>query len=700
MIAYHKGEIPVVILLLPFLLGISLGHNVPAGAGITALAIALFLLCTCFILLNLNYGRLKLYKARWLGGLLSTLILFIFGWLNVTSNNELKRSNHFSKTAAQYLVVNINNQPTLKNGLLRFTADVEQSISHKNKLATSGTLLITITDSAANLHYGDELLIPAKYNPIQPPLNPAEFNYKQYLANKNIFYQAYLYPKQFVVLKTGAGNPIIAYSLRLRQQLVEKFKRNMHNAGAIAVASTLILGYKADLSNDILQAYSKTGTVYVLSVSGAQVAIIYALLNFVFSFLNRYKHGSLIKVVIIIACIGYYAILTGCSLAVCRVAVMVSMVVIGKTMGRHINTLNLLAVSAFLLLLYNPFYITEVGFQLSYIAVAGIMVLQPVIYKWFTFKNKWAGKLWMFCSLSIAAQVVTLPISVLYFHQFAVYFLLSNLLVIVPAAVIMYAGVFYLLLPQVPFVSATIAFILEKQILLMNKALALIEHAPYASIDKIWLTLPEYLLLYTIITSLVYFLYNKKVWAVKLSLVCTLLLCLSWSIKSINLAKTNSITWLSLNKHQGVVFKNGNQAIVLADVKPADKTWQYAVQPYLDSCQISNVSVYGLTQQDIKTPWLMKKGGFIQFIDKTIFVFNGQLENARLPQKLKTDYIYITGNPGEALTAINNNFNYKTLIIDGSNSDNMINKIEQQAIAKHVNYKILKRNNSLISISN
>jgi competence protein ComEC len=653
-----------------------------------------------FVLLNLTYSRFKLYKWRWLGGSIITVLLFVLGWICVIQYNELSKVNHFSKTRAQYLVVKISNEPNLKNGLLRFTADVKQSINQHKKLTTTGTLLIAIKDSAAkNLYYGDELLIPAKYNLIDPPFNPAEFNYKKYLANQNIYYQAFLYPKQYVRLNTNAGNRVIAYSLRLRQGFVEKFKRNMRDTNAIAVASTLILGYKADLSNDVLQAYSKTGTIHVLSVSGAHVAIIYILLALMLGFLDRYRYGKLLKSVIIITLIWYYSLLSGFSPAVCRAAVMISMIIIGKSYNRYINTLNILAISAFGLLLYNPLFIADVGFQLSYLAVCGLIVFQPIVYKWFKFKNKWADKLWALCSVSIAAQVITFPLSAFYFHQFPVYFLISNLFIIIPVEIIMYSGILFLLLPQIPVLSKAIAYVLENSILLMNKVLAVIEHSPYASIGKLRLTVPEYLLLYVIIISLFYFLYDKKAMLIKLALLSTLLLCISLSVKNINQAKTDSIVWLNLKKHPGIIFKKGSDAIVLSDIKPGDKIYQYSIQPYLDSCRVSNTLAYTLTQ-DINTPWFIKRHNLIQFLNKNAYIFNAQLKSITLPQKLKTNYIYITGNPHVVLNTINNNFDYNALVLDGSNSDDFISRISKDADAGHIYYKILKRNKSLISSSN
>ena len=699
MIANHKGEIPFLILLLPFILGIGLAINLPVVPSINLLIISFFVLSVIFIILNLTYTRLGIYKLRWIGGILITCILFLSGYISVIKNNELNNKLHFSKAQAQHLIVKINNEPVLKNGWLRFTVNVEEAVSNSKMSPSVGTLLLSLKDNTSDLTYGDELLIPAKYDTVNQPFNPAEFNYKRYLANQNIYYQGFLFPKQYELLSFGKGNAIIGYSLQLRRNLVEKLKRNMRDTNAIAVASTLILGYKADLSNDVLQAYSKTGTVHVLSVSGAHVAVIYILLGFILSFLDRFKYGKLIKAIIIISIIWYYSLLSGFSPAVCRAAVMISMVVIGKTYSRYINTLNILAISAFGLLLYNPLYIVDVGFQLSYLAVFGLIVFQPVVYNWLKFKNKWADKLWMACSVSIAAQVITFPLSAFYFHQFPVYFLVSNLFIIIPTMVIMYSGIMYLLLPQTPFLSKAIAFVLENSILLMNKFLTWIEHLPFASISKIWLTTAEYLLLYVIIISLFYFLYDKRSWLLKLSLVCILLLSISISLKRINASNTNNIAWLNLNKHKAIVFKNGNSAIVLTDLKDTDKTYHYSVQPYLDSCQVSNTRLLALNQ-NIKTQWLIKNGGLVQFLNTRLFLLNDKLSNESLSPRIKTDYIYVTGNPHTPLMAINNNFDYHLLIVDGSNSDTYIGKLKEEAPNKKIKYKILKRNISLVTVSN
>ncbi|MFD0764705.1 ComEC/Rec2 family competence protein [Mucilaginibacter lutimaris] len=695
MIAKHKGEIPIVVLLLPFLAGIT-GALLRLHTSNNFVLAALITFTLIFIGLNLAYAKLHIYKARWLGGALLYTILFLFGWFVTINHNQLNQPDHFSKKAAQKMLINITSEPKVKDDMVRFTADVK-AVSNDNRVTkTSGTLLVTIKDELAeNLFYGEQLIIPANYLPVDPPYNPGEFNYKQYLANKNVYHQAYLYPKQYKIVSAGNGNPVIAYALRVRQNLVEKFKHNMHDTTAIAVASTLILGYKADLSNDVLQAYSKTGTIHILSVSGGHVAIIYILLGWMLGFLDVSKRGKIIKAILIISLIWAYALLTGFSPAVCRAAVMISLVITGKTYSRYINTLNLLAASALGLLLYDPFLLTDVGFQLSYLAVAGLVIFQPIVYGWLIIKNKWLDNIWLACSVSIAAQVITFPLSAYYFHQFPVYFLLSNLLIAIPIIIVMYTGLLLLLLPQMPHISGILGYILEHTILLMNKALAIIEHSPYASIGKIWLTKFEYILLYAIIISLFYFLYNKGRWAIKAALLCTLAFSVRISFKKLTADATNSITFLNLRKHTGIVFKAGTHGVVISDLPQTDRNFQYAVQPGLDSSKITDFKVYHIAD-NITLPYLIKQGNYINFQNKNILLLNGERKIQSIPQQINIQYLFVSRNAFIDTGMLKG----KTVIINADNSPKYVEAFIASLKSSKTNYHILKRNKSVCIASN
>jgi competence protein ComEC len=375
---------------------------------------------------------------------------------------------------------------------------------------------------------------------------------------------------------------------------------------------------------------------------------------------------------------------------------MLSLIITGKTYNRYINTLNILAVSAFALLLYNPFLITDVGFQLSYLAVAGLIIFQPIVYQWLTFKNKLADKIWLACSVSIAAQVITFPLSAYYFHQFPVYFLVSNLLIVIPVSIILYSGILLFLLPQMPVLSQALGYILEKCILLMNNALSYIEHAQYASIGKIWLTTFEYILLYSITLLAFYFIYNKQARFIKTALVCTLLFSISIGIKHLKADSTRSVTFLNLRKHSGVVFKNGNKGIVLTDLADTDRNFEYAIQPGLDSNRITDYKVYSLNN-NIQSAYLIKQDELVQFLNKRLVMLNHGAAIRPVHQRLENNYLYITNNT-YADTAIIAKSNM--LIIDGSNTDKHITKLSDAANKLKVNYTILRRNKSLTAISN
>jgi len=402
MIAFHKGEIPFTLLLLPFLAGLGIGVFYPCTAYVIVLQIALGIMILAFVALNLIYQKLNLHKARWIGGAIISTMLLLSGMVAFEANREINHDEHFSKQKTAYLIGKINSEPKLNAGILRFVTRIEQGGDDLSPKSMNGNLMVSVkldTAKKIELHYGDRLIIPANFTPVEGPLNPAEFNYKAFLARQNIYQQAFLIQYQVKVLQHDQGNPLIAMALKLRLQLVNKLKSTIRDTDAVAVASTIILGYRTDLRKEVQEAYAKTGTMHLLSVAGMHVGLVYLMITFLLSFLPHGKRIKLIKIVVSILLIWFYALITGFSAPVNRAVLMLTMVIIGFSFNRYINRLNVLAVSAFILLLYNPFYICDAGFQLSYLAVFGIVIIQPYIYKRLYFKNKIAREVWLVCSV-------------------------------------------------------------------------------------------------------------------------------------------------------------------------------------------------------------------------------------------------------------------------------------------------------------
>ena len=696
------AESPFVLLLMPLLSGIFLGVVFSFGNILPILQTCIFTIVFTFCILNWKYADWKIYRKPWIGGILIHLFLFLLGIFLAEKNKEINNSNHFSKQKATSLIVTIIQEPKQTGNLIRFNSLVTHTSFNGKISVSSGSLVVALKlDSSQKnkFNYGDELLISNQYKPVDAPFNPAEFNYKLWLQHQNIYFQTFLNPNQYQLIATDRGNPIIAYALAIRQKLVQKYQKYLHDSDALSVASTLILGYRADLSADVLQSYSKTGTIHVLSVSGMHVALVYLIINVLLRFLNRKRSGVLMKALISIFLIWVYALITGFSPAVCRAAVMITFVIVGKTYNRHISMLNILLVSAFVLLLYNPNFITDVGFQLSYLAVVGLIILQPIIENLIEFKHQFTRRIWSLLSVSLAAQLITFPISVFYFHQFPVYFLLSNLFIVLPSALIMYVGIAFLFVPDIPIIAKPVAFILEKSIVGMNQGLSWIEHLPFGSWNKIWITTSEYLILYSIIICVFAWLVHRKSLLLQVGAVFIVLFLVSFSYKKIQAQQQDEIVFLNLRKYYGIVFKKGNEAVVLTNLITSDKSFQYSVQPYLDSCKLVKITLLNPNQNFANTVFI-KQNKLVQFKNQLIFVADKDFEQQSFPKKIKVDAVFITQNPRIDLSQITKNLIFDVLIVTSDNGDYLIQKLTKEAAADGRKIIVLKRNKAFILPSN
>ncbi|GAB2689581.1 ComEC/Rec2 family competence protein [Mucilaginibacter koreensis] len=623
------------------------------------------------------------------------------GYIAALQASELNETAFFANRKADQLLIQISNEPKLSGRYIRFAATVKQTVIKKNSKEASGHLLVIIPASkkSAGLNYGDQLLIKANFNVVPAPYNPAEFNYKQYLAYQNIHYQAFIDPREVRMIKGNAGNPLIAYALNLRRTCVEHFKAGIKDSSAAAVASTLILGYKADLSNDIIQAYSKTGTLHVLSVSGAHVAIIYALILVLLSWLKAYHYGHIWSAVITVALIWAYSLLTGFSPAVCRAALMITFYILGRTFFRQVSSLNLLAASAFVLLLFQPLLLADVGFQLSYCAVFGLFVFQPVIYKLFKFDNKWLNKFWLVNSASIAAQLATFPLSVYYFHQFPIYFLISNLLIIIPTEIIMVAGGAYLIFYQIRIIAAGLGWLLKCVITWMNICLIYIESLPFASINGLWFTEMELVFLVVLMLCIILALHQRNARTILATLACVLVLFITAAFKNYQAVSSRYITFFNLKHHTGILLKSGKKGVLITDLNTNDKAYLYSLKPYLDSCRIEHTTVVNQLQ-NVSESICRKKGNYVQFITDAVLIADTSFHYQPLQNPVKIKYLYITNSPKYTLNLLAHSYIYTTVIAGANNSNQTIERYRKEAEKQHKIFISLKRNKSFVVASN
>jgi competence protein ComEC len=260
---------------------------------------------------------------------------------------------------------------------------------YKNNPISGYIQVMLPTDSMSeNFRYGDMIAFSGAPQLLDKSKNPFEFDYAQFQHFRNIYYRIYLSEEQLKLLKRNTGNRLFSSVYALRAYFIEVLHQHIATLDERAVAGAILLGYRDDMSNDIVQAYASSGALHVMSVSGLHVGIIFLALQFLLAWMDKYPKLRIPKALLLIMGMMLYAILTGLAPSVMRAVVMFSFFVVAKAIKRDANMFNILAVSCLCLLLYNPYLITEVGFKLSYLAVLGIVVLYPIVHKQWVVKKQ------------------------------------------------------------------------------------------------------------------------------------------------------------------------------------------------------------------------------------------------------------------------------------------------------------------------
>lgn len=588
-------------MLFPFCIGIWVLRTAHFAELNSVLLISGIISFILLLIINYLYTLLKVYNHKIIATCSINLSLFLMGALFCSRHNDRSDFQHFSYHPASFFKIAVDSEPEQNGSILKFRARVIRAYSGSKKQPATGSLMIAIkydpSHSPSSLQYGDVCFIPAKYKLVSPPMNPAEFDVRQWLANQNIYHQAFLLPAEITPSREQKGVPLIRFSLAFRKRQTDLYRKLIKDDQAFAVAATLILGYRSDLDAETLAAYSKTGTVHALSVSGMHVGIIYLVLEWALKWMNRKQVLLWLKVVLILTLIWCYALLTGYSASVLRSAIMLTLFILSKSFRKSADGYHTLCASAFFLLLYNPFLLWDVGFQLSYMAVFGLIYLQPRIARLCAFKQPWLQKPWDMISLSIAAQLLTFPFSVYYFHQFPVYFILSNLFITIPVTLLMYSGIAILL-----FRLYWLAPAFEWLIVFMNSGLEKIASLPYPVISKIWLTKTELILLSFSLVLL--FMAGSAIAGSgrrkNLIFASFFLLAALQGIRvkdKIRSLRQQRVILFKVSKHNAASILSGKRAYVFTDLQMDSKAFQFHIQPALDQAGISKIAVESLKKQ-------------------------------------------------------------------------------------------------------
>ncbi len=498
----------------PFLmLGIGLATYANSNIIIMALVVV-FLGYTSFVFL-LPKPTFSRYHPGVAG--LASIAIVLIGILRTQQHDESRSPGHLLNYAdsADYYIAQIVSQPEPKKNSFQVMLEIEQVVaSSKQTCARSGQVVAyqPKSDSCQLLQFGDKIVVKGLPDKIKPSKNPAEFDYRQFMAYQGVYHQQYLPADRWTVIQSGVVPAWQGWTGEWRSRCREILLHYVQDKRAQGITLAITLGLKSHLEKEVQTAYSAAGAMHVLAVSGLHVGIIYLIVNFLFKpLLQLPKGGVLLHTAICLQTLWLYAALTGFSPSVQRAAVMFSFVIVGSALKRQSSIYNTLACSAFVLLWVNPYLMYSVGFQLSYLAVFGIVYLQPRISAWWEPPNKLVVWAWQLTAVSIAAQIATFPLSLYYFHQFPVYFWVSNIVVIPGALVMLPLGLATLIAGfSFPALAEWIGLILEKFILVVNFLVSLVQQLPGSTVENIFISASQTWLLYFAIVAFVALFYYRS----------------------------------------------------------------------------------------------------------------------------------------------------------------------------------------------
>jgi competence protein ComEC len=369
--------------------------------------------------------------------------------------------------------------------------------------------------------YGNTLLVSGRPKKILPPKNPDEFDYRKYMHIKGISHQHFLKSGRFIEIDRDINRfSLKGLSLGIRDNIACILDKTIKDRNTRAIMLALITGQRNYIDEDSYNSFIETGIIHVLAISGLHVGIIYMFLIYLLKPLSRNKWSRTFSYCLKISILIVFAFMTGLSPSVMRATLMFIIMIIGKILNRNSHILNSVFSSFFLLLVFDPFKLFDVGFQLSYSAVTGIILFQPLIYQGFKFRLKITDWAWQLITVSIAAQLGTLPFSIYYFKQFPTYFLLGNIFAIPFVTVVTVLGFTLIFTSFIPNICSVIVIILESLSSLFIKLISVIKSLPFGLIKPLQVDAFQGLMMIVLILNIFFMLRTRNWRLILISLVC------------------------------------------------------------------------------------------------------------------------------------------------------------------------------------
>lgn len=615
-----------------------------------------------FILLFISFGafgvvyflsKKSIQNASYFGLTVYFLSFFIGASTQIVHTDYFQKNNyiHYSGIFEKPHIVSVTLREKLKSST--FSDRYIAIVNRIDNTERSGRIILNIRKDSLNHEFeiGTQMHIKGTLYKNSSPINPNQFDYSKYLEDKQIYAQLYSEPEEIRIGSVIEKN-IWHYTSKLRTKIIHNLEENNFHKAELNVAVALIMGQQQDISPEIIRDYQYAGAVHILSVSGLHIGFILLFITYILKPFPNTKRGSFFKLIVILVSLSLFGILAGLAPSVIRSVTMFSFVAIGMYLRRSTNIYHTLLVSVLLILLFQPSFLFDVGFQLSYTALFFILWLQPLLSNLWLPKNKIANYFWDILTVSFAAQIGAFPLSIYYFHQFPGLFFVTNLVIIPFLSIIMALGVFVMTLASFNYVPIIPAKLLEWSIYYLDKiinSIASLEQFVIQDIPfNLYLLISIYLL---IISSIIWF---KKPNFNKIVLVLITLI-----IFQVSYFETH---WSMKNQQEWVVF-NLKRSTLIAE-RHGEQVTLYANDSVLKASQKNKTLTSYLTGNFSSLKTKRKLRNIVFFNGNKILIIDSL---GIYPKNINPDIIVLTQSPKINLERLFQTTRPKMVVADASN---------------------------------
>lgn len=638
-----------------YCLGIALGYELSPSLSVMVL---LAIIGIGVMVLGL---RNHIYRWRWIFGVGVLLLSFSMGTIYAT----LKKAQFPSQTYSGRVEVTlqVTENPIERASGVRFQAAIVEAPDSLSYLI--GRRCNTFIRGNVEAAYGEQWKCIATIATVDEPKNPGEFNFKEHYQRKGVYYTAFVMDSSMVNVGVGHTLFIYRWASKVQKYTLDTYRKYGFSGDELGILLALVVGDKQLLDSDLKSAYASVGAIHLLAISGMHVAIFYSGLLHLLFFLKRGKSAK-IRNVIILVLLWFYAFTAGLSPSIVRATIMFTFIIVGQIVERKYNTYNLIAGSLVALLVYNPFYLYELGFQLSYLAVFSIILFFPLV-RFPQTKISLINKILDLVSVSIAAQLLTFPLVVYYFNQFPLVFLASNILLVPLVSIIIYLGILLLAISSWLWGGVLLAVVLNVILLLINQIVFFLGSIPGAILQGIIVDRWQMLVIVMVVVLLYIFtIYRKPI--LLIVILCFSFISLGGSVVRKLQVPINRTVVYSIRGGSVILFGGSEGVVCLVDsVRTRD---HYAfLQKTLLQWKYKNLNEVELVKigEDYSSRSVKMSKGLVSFAGATYYI--PSISSNRLKEneeKLAVDYLIVTSrcaaNPQQLLRLVTPS----SIVVDGS----------------------------------